>query len=433
MANPLSYTPARWLTAPQGRRDVARRHLIYLPGYDPEAKTRARSLFVRELVRYARRFGLSDRTVSRVEDRPEVPGLRWHVRAARDGWATETIVEVLRWDDIVDRDFKRSVATRIGLMLVGMVDYLFSGVLVRLFRMNWKFACVIIYPFTMITALGLVAAGLGYAAARVGALLLPAQLPEFVPALLGIAVAAALVAAIWPFFDRLYVWHLLHDWVFNWQHGNGVRRDYEERVDRFAAHLADLARTSDADEILVLGHSSGSIMAVETVARALALDPDLGRVGPELSLLTVGSCLPLVAFNPRAETCRRDLARIMTSEAVHWVEYQAPQDLLNSAAFNPMRDLDLGIAEAACANPAIRSSRFRDITTEATYRTMLKSPFRMHFQFLMANEKPGDYDYILMALGPTRLADRVRRPDEANALALGMGLGMEEATTRIAS
>lgn len=420
MSTPLSYTPPGFEAERRDRGDVRRRHLVYVPGYDPEAKTRSRSLFVRELVRYAKRFGLSDRTVTPVEAVPDLPGLRWRVRTAKGDWATDTVVDVLRWDDIVERDFRRPVVLMVALMLVGMADYLVSGVVLRLFRMNWRFGCVIIYPFVMITALAAASLGLGYALTRLAWAWLP--LPEVARVPAWIALAAGIVALASPLFARWYVWHLLQDWVFNWQHGNGRRGDYEARVDRFAAHLAALVRASDADEVVVVGHSSGSVMAVEIVARALKLDPDLGRHGPEVALLTVGSCVPLVAFNPRAQKCRDDIARVVTSDAVLWVEYQAPQDLLNSSGFNPLRDLPLGLGSEACRNPVIRSARFRDITTEKTYRVMVRSPFRMHFQFLMANERPGEYDYVLSVLGPTRLSERVRRPLDANARALGTAL-----------
>jgi predicted esterase len=49
----------------------------------------------------------------------------------------------------------------------------------------------------------------------------------------------------------------------------------EQRLDAFAARLVELATASDADELLVVGHSSGAMLAVSVVARALAADPTL--------------------------------------------------------------------------------------------------------------------------------------------------------------
>lgn len=414
MRNQVFYTPPRWRADAASPAPVRRRHVLYVPGYDHEAKTRSRSLFVRELVRYGRRFGLKERTVSPVQDLPDIPALRWTVRARGGDWTTDTTYDVLRWDDIVQRDFDRPLPARLFWLLVGQIDCLFTGLTYRLFKTNWIFACVGLYPFVMVLLLGLVACGLGLAVAKL--LVGFTGLPGMVGAAGGFLVAGGVVALVFPFFGRWYVWHLLHDWLFNWEHGNGRRVDYLARVERFAEHLADVVATSEADEILVIGHSSGAAMAVETVSRALEKDPEIGRRGPDLAVLTIGTSLPAAALNSRAAAIHRRLARVMVSPDVQWVEYQAPQDWLNAAGFNPIRMLPLGLAESDCTNPLIRSPRFREVASEAAYKLMLKSPFRMHFQFMMANDRPGEYDFLMMVLGPMRLSWRVRHPEEAKRL-----------------
>lgn len=411
MRNQVSYMPPG-RTASAAAGPVRRRHVLYVPGYDPEARSRSRSLFVRELIRYGRRFGLGERSVTPVEQLADVPAQRWRIRTARDAWATDTIYDVLRWDDIVERDFRRPMPACLAWLALSTVHALATGLTLRLLRMNWIFGCVTIYPAVMVLALGLAAAGLGYGVGRAAAIW--AAWPFATVA--GLAAAAGLVALARPVYARAYVWHLLHDWLFNWEHGSGRRPDYDARVELFAAHLRDVVANSDADEILIVGHSSGAGMAMETLARALDRHPDLGRVGPALALLTIGTSLPVAALNVRAHAIRRRLARVMQAEHVLWVEYQAPQDWLNAAGFNPVRMLPLGLAERDCPNPVIRSARFADITSEETYRLMLRSPFRMHFQFMMANDRPGEYDFCMIVLGPMSLGQRIRDPDEAARL-----------------
>src|SRR5260370_2372040 len=45
--------------------------------------------------------------------------------------------------------------------------------------------------------------------------------------------------------------------------------------------------------------------------------------------------------------------------------------------------------------------------------------FRMHFQLLMANEIPGEYDYLMITCGPVSLADRIANPQAAVDRAYG--------------
>lgn len=414
MAEPITYWPPGREALPPDRGPVRRRHVLYVPGYDPEAKRRSRSLFVRELVRYGRRFGLARRVVSAAEDLDEVPGLRWTVDAAGQDWSVLTTYDVLRWDDLVAADFARPFLSRLTSIAVGTVGAVWTGLAARLFRANWIFASVAVYPYAMVVLLVLVAGGAGLLGAWALAALAGLGWP--LRAVAGAAVAVGIVLAARPLFERWFVWHLLLDWLFNWEHGNGWRADYLARVDRFANHLRAVAAAGEVDEILVIGHSSGAGMAIETAARALEVDPGFGRTGPEVAVLTVGTSLPAAALNSRAVAIHRNLARLMTNPHILWVEYQAPQDWLNAAYFNPVRMLPLGLAEADCVNPVIRSPRFAETTTQATYAVMKRNYFRMHFQFLMANDHPGEYDFFMIVLGPARLSWRIGHPEEAAAL-----------------
>ena len=139
--------------------------------------------------------------------------------------------------------------------------------------------------------------------------------------------------------------------------------------------------------------------------------------------MTIGTSLPVAALNRRAGAIHRSLARLMREPDVLWAEYQAPQDWLNAAGFNPLRSLPLGLPEAECRNPVIRSARFAEITSEQTYRSMLRSPFRMHFQFMMANDLPGEYDFVAMTVGPVGLAERLRDPEAAAHLRVADPIG----------
>ena len=62
----------------------------------------------------------------------------------------------------------------------------------------------------------------------------------------------------------------------------------------------------------IVGHSSGSFLGIELLARALKLDPSLGRHGPRVVLLTLGANFPIVGFHkasqriPRSSAAARD-------------------------------------------------------------------------------------------------------------------------------
>lgn len=412
---PLDYTPPGLAAAIPGT--VRRRQIFYIPGYDPEGRTRYRMLFVREFSRYAKRFGLPKPGIGPATLSPDGLVQSWSV-AAEPAWAgARTDYDVLLWDDLVARDFARSRFVSAGLLVLGTLQVILTGLIVRFYRLNWKYGNVILYPFVLLLVLGL---GTGVIAGVVHAHLgdrfghsLGWPLWATVP--LGLLVGLGWIKAIEALLNRAFFWQLLNDWVFNWQHGQGWRPDYAARLDAFADHVlarlaALAAEGASVDEVMLVGHSSGAMTAVEVAARVLARDPTLGTGAANFALVTLGSGLPLVALQPRAARLRAEIAALCTSRRLVWVDYQAPQDWMNFPGFNPLHHLGLDLHGQPVANPLVRSARFRDILCPETYRRVRFRPFRMHFQFLLANERPGAYDFFAMTLGPQRLREQVLAP-----------------------
>ncbi|MEH3144228.1 MAG: alpha/beta hydrolase [Methylobacterium frigidaeris] len=402
----IGFTPPE--LAPDEGGPVRRRQVFYVPGYDPEANRRYRALFVREFGRYARRFDLPLHRVSPVVESPDGLSQSWTVEAGRAGWRTETAYEILLWDDLVRQDARRPLALSMLLLVAGLGHCLVTGKLFRLYGLNWKYGNVILYPFVLTLLLVLLAVGLGLGLAQILGDLAGAVFGELLLDVaatgLGLLGGVGTVLAATPLLDRIFLRQLINDWVFNWQHGNGWRPDYAARVDAMAGHVAARLDAGGADEVIIVGHSSGALAAVEVAARVLALRP-----AARLSVLTLGAGLPLVAINPRARRVRADIAALVASDRVVWAEYQAPQDWMNFPGFNPA--LDLGPPAGRVANPLIRSAQFRELIDPQAYPQVRRRPFRMHFQFLMANDRPGEYDIFALLFGPQSLRARVLAPE----------------------
>lgn len=401
---------------------VRRRHVFYVPGYDPEGRTRYRMLFVRELTLHAKRFGEPKRRTGRAVTSADGLSQSWTVAAEPAIGGAETSYDVLLWDDIVLKDFARWRILSVALLFAGSLHAIVSGKMVTFYRLNWKYGNVILYPLILILFLilasGLIAhqvhahfgEGFGHSL----------RWPIWMTVPLGLTAGLVWIKSLDALLERGFFWQLLNDWVFNWQHGQGWRRDYEARVEAFAGLVAERLAGFRAegivlDEVLILGHSTGALTAVEVAARALAADPGLGTGATALAVLTLGSGLPLVALQPAAGRVRADIAALVTSERVVWVDYHAPQDWMNFPDFDPVRDLPLDLGGKAPRNPLVRSAKFREIIDPDTYFKVRWRPFRMHFQFLFANDRRGDYDFFAMTLGPQRLRERVTGPRKVDA------------------
>ncbi len=388
---------------------VKRRHILYVPGYDPRGLAEYYRLFRSEYRKTCALYGLEGK-VSRVTEDEDRHAALWTYTTSGPGWTVETTYEFLRWEHIIRKDFARPAWWKIlkGYAVFGRS--LLNGVWFRLLRAHWRFGIFIAYPYVLMLLymLGAVLAG-GLAAWLIGL----AGLPGWVQGLAGAGVAgAAYVWVVRKTEPQTYLLYLFDDGISTRQYSLGERTDWHERMEIFAGYVADTVRTSDADEVIVVGHSSGSFLAIEVMDRALKRDPGLGRHGPRVALLTIGANLPIVGFNPEAVEFREHIRRLATEPDIDWIDYQSRHDIMNFWPFDPVIGHRIDVGDAR-KNPTVVPISFRDLWPPGDFGRRRWKFFRAHFQFLMANEKRGAaYDYYLICCGPFPLAYRATHPKE---------------------
>jgi pimeloyl-ACP methyl ester carboxylesterase len=222
----------------------------------------------------------------------------------------------------------------------------------------------------------------------------------------------AIFAALrWTLGRMVSIGYALDDWYFARDLVHRARPPLEERLNRFAHELVRLVRETDADEIVVDGHSLGAPLSLSVVDRALKLDPQLGGRGKPLHLVSSGSSLLKVALHPAAAWLREAVGRVANAPAIYWVEYQALVDVINVYKVDPVTALGM----AATGKPIVKIIRIRMMVEEHTYRRIQLNFLRIHRQAVMGNERRYFYDYYMLCCGPMALADRVDNPDQAVA------------------
>ena len=196
--------------------------------------------------------------------------------------------------------------------------------------------------------------------------------------------------------------YLLHNYAFSSALGGANPSALEARVAGFEDVAAD-ALASDVDEVLVVGHSSGAHLAVSMLAD-LIRDGRVPNDGPELSLLTLGQVIPMVSFLPTASRLRADLHFLSASRALTWIDVTAPGDGCAFALCDPAGVS--GVAPPGQIWPVILSAAFTQTLSPERWKALHWRFFRLHFQYLCAFDRPGDYDYFRITAGPRTLAQR---------------------------
>jgi pimeloyl-ACP methyl ester carboxylesterase len=197
-------------------------------------------------------------------------------------------------------------------------------------------------------------------------------------------------------------------WPYLRKFGRGEATCFDRPIEVGAARLTELAHANDADEVVLIGHSGGAPLAQYMVARALELAPDLGRQGPRIVVLTIGSVTPAVAFHPRAVKMREIIRRLAIEPSITWIECQSRKDALNFWGFDPVAGAGIELGPERC-NPLVWQVRFRDMLSPKFYRKLRWKLFRLHFQYIMANHMRAPYDFFMLIGSPVPIIEWAKR------------------------
>lgn len=340
----------------------------------------------------------------------EGPPVRVSTRRRLNDWADEwdvywpaakpggdelhTRFTLLRWDDIVRAHWERTAANVLRDHWNFYVDGSRQDLFIRAWRasrLNWFF---IVFPLAVLLLMAAIWSTLAAGVA--------AWLPSLMPLRLGV-VAASLFGAWWSW--RRLSHRLGSDWLmrlYGFSHAQAERRvaELEPRVDAMAGLIGDAARdASGAEEVLVVGHSTGATLAASALSRATAQDPGLGRSTTELSLLTLGHCTPLVYYFETADQLRNELDALTDLPQVTWVDYTAPADWAGCGRIPPWHRAGKALLHRL-------SPRFPKILTPQRYRALKRNRLAMHMQYLRPSDFAGQYDLLAFTAGPGTLRKR---------------------------
>ena len=382
-----------------GQAGVFRRHVLYIPGYDPFPPRRYRELYRTE---GAAQAAISGYRLTLQPRAGETYG--WRVAADIEGRAVEAEVEVLVWSDLVKGSMGRGILGTYGQLARTGWLYLRSGALRRLIRLRKGPMIAALYPAVALLAQLLVA------------LLVAGGVLWLLPAGWGWLVALAAAWAVLEGFrridHRLFVYYLMHDYAFTTVEAGAYPAVLEDRLAVFRARVRS-ALSSGVDEVLVVGHSSGVHLGVSVLADLIREGVPQGAA---LGFLSLGQAVPMVSYLPGAARLRGDLAYLSVREELTWVDVTAPGDGCSFALCDPVAVS--GVAPPGQVWPLVISAAFTQTLSPERWEALKRRYFRLHFQYLCAFDRPGDYDYFRITAGPLTLAERFRgrKPSSSRVL-----------------
>lgn len=357
---------------------VSKRHVFYIPGFDPRGARHYHALYRENAVLQSNVNGWPLDVGNRRNAGGHVH--RWTVR----GDGVETTYDYLAWDDIVRANWRGGVKARLRDVLNAYAPRVMADLVPPIARRSPRRLLAGFYPLAYLLAL---------CASCVAVFTVIAGMGQWSAA--SVAGAAAAAVLLWlggaVLGQRLAVFWLLKIYSFCARWGGGKIPAMDARAALFAAHITRALEENDAQEIMVVGHSVGAILSVPVCAKVLE------RSDRPFVLVTLGQSIPLASLQGAAKNIRESLDRVAMAKNVFWIDYSAPGD---GACFPLMKITEEG-------GPLALSPRFFRLYEPGKYRRMRYRWYRMHFLYLMAGDYAGAYDYFLMTAGPRSLRARL--------------------------
>ena len=393
---------------------VYKRCFVQLTGYEPVGAEHSHRRYIREMARFLKAWSLQGH-VSPVRLSADGFVANWTVDTSGPNWRVETDFYYFRWDDIVSADMAESDWWRFPLGMAAMMEFILTGTVVKYFIIAWRYGGFFLYPIAFLGGM----LWLSISATRFAVIHVGLPYPLVVAPPLAFAV---FVALRWTFGRMVYIRYALDDWYFARDLVHRVRPEIDARLERFAGEFVRIMRETDADEVIIDGHSLGAPLSIAVVDRALQLDPQLGRNGKPIQIVSTGSSLLKVALHPAARWLREAVGRVANMPAIYWVEYQALVDVINVYKVDPV----VALGMPATGKPIVKIIRIRMMVEEATYKRFHLNFLRIHRQAVMGNERRYFYDYYMLCCGPIALQERVENPDWAVAAFAADGALIED-------
>jgi hypothetical protein len=391
--------------------DAPDRLVFFFSGFDPKSATFYHRLFRSGI---AQRNAAHDETLAlgkrhRIGRWASVWTVLWRGASSALGGrpvSMRTRVHFMRWDDIVRRHWGRSPLTLARDYWNVYAGGLGSGVLRRVWRAAPAAFWLAISPL-VVCALSLAAGVLGVGAAM--------WLTGMASGLAATALGLSVGALAW----RLAARRVDCEWLlrlvaFMRQQALGQVPALDARLDEMAARMAEAVEArmrhpgaAPLKEVLVVGYSSGTIMAASVLARAL---PRLTEVvgnrrtngTTTLGMVTLGQCIPIATLWPGANRLRNELDLLAECPLLTWHDYSSLSD---SAAFSKAAPWP----EPALLKGRQQSPPFKALSGAWQFAAMRRDRRELHLQYLRAPRSRHDadvHDFFKLACGPRTVAER---------------------------
>lgn len=387
---------------------IQKRHVFYVEGYDPQGAEGYYDLFQCSWKRFLKNWPLNAKLSPLKID--SYFFAHWEIETSGPNWQVHTHYDFLRQEQFIRANMKESMFRQVPRALWWIIDSHLSGTMFRILRASRRFWFGHVYfQIMMLFWIAISIVGGLY----VGFVLLKNCVTySWASVIISMAVAISCFRLLRPLADRWFVVQINNCWPYLNEFARGKSSCFAPSINACAERLIKIARSNEVDEILIIGHSGGGVVAPAVVARALDLDPDVGKYGPKLVLMTLGSIMPGAGIHPKAKKLRAIIKQIAIEPSLLWIDVKSKKDIFNFKDLDPVAGIGIKVdSNLKLYNPLIWKIQYREMLGDPAYYKSRFNFFRMHYQFIMANRRRAPYDFFMLVCGPVTPSEWVKQHD----------------------
>lgn len=380
----------RCLHAPgQQSQQIRSRRVYYIGGFDPRGASYYHRLYKEEARKQAENAGYR----VNVGPRRKIHAGQhaWNIEFESQGHNVITDYRFLSWDDIVRQNWESNPFKLLAITVLSYSKFIACGAFARIRKMYRGPFYSGLYPLAILFLIAIMSAlaggALKYLVTSFGG-------AEGLSYGMGILVMVTCLSMGYKLANRMGVLWLLRTYLFVYAWGESPPEGLDQRITEFAELIARDQQEMPCDEVILVGHSVGSILAVSVLARALNI---LGDQNGRLSLVTLGQCIPLLSLIPGAVSFREEIKTLAEHPSVPWLDMGARADPLCFSQVNPVKGSGIDSPDAQW--PKMHIVRIFKLFPPEKYKRIKRNKLRLHFQYLMSSESQADYDYFMLTAG----------------------------------
>ena len=375
------------------------RLVLNFPGFETTTATHQIERLTAGGEKTARLWGF-DIERSRIENDEKACKTITRFNTGSDAWQANTRYVHFSWSDIIEKYETMPYPKSLIRHLPGYLSFFFDGSFRRYGKTSRRYWGFSIYPLLLMIPFALLSV--------VASFWLLSGITTSWLAIAPLSALFFLVLCKWPG-DWFLINLTINDWAFARHMCNSTNPDIEDRYQIFADQVIREIMKSDPDEILVVGHSFGSVWAVMALSVALYKRPKLFRKR-RVTFLALGSSLLKIGLARRAAFLRDAIERLTARTDLVWHEIQTKSDFVSfykSDPFTPMK-----IKPPQC-EVIIHRVNFRKALSKERHAKMLKSMYLAHRQYILYCDRRVHHDFQLRVFGPFFADDLARDTDLA--------------------